>query len=187
MTERERLTEILRRLDLADADDADVLLEFVYDELRALASNHMRRERGGHTLQPTALVHEAYMRLARGGELSVNDRRHFFRLASRAMRQVLVDSARRRAAERRGGGVERVTLETAAASEKPEILDVLALDQALDRLAAVEPSWARQVELRFFTGLTVEEAAEALGVSPRKAAKDWAVIRLWLARELGEG
>jgi RNA polymerase sigma factor (TIGR02999 family) len=187
MTDELRLTEILRQLDLADEGDAQALLELVYDELRSLAANHMRRERAGHTLQPTALVHEAYMRLARGGELSVNDRRHFFRLASRAMRQVLVDSARRRDAERRGGGLERVTLDSRVASERPEVWDVLALDQALERLARVDETWARQVELRFFTGLTVEETAEALEISPRKAAKDWAAIRVWLARELRGG
>jgi len=187
MTDRERLTEIVRRLDLSDEAEAEALLALVYDELRMLASRHMKRERPGHTLQPTALVHEAYMRLAGGGELSVKDRHHFFRLAGRAMRQVLVDSARKRDAERRGGGLDRVTLDSRVASQDPEIWDVLALDQALDRLAAEEPTWARQVELRFFTGLSVEEAAEAIGVSPRKAAKDWAVIRVWLARELGPG
>ena len=187
VTDDRRLTEILHQLDLADEGDAEALLELVYDELRSLAAGHMRRERAGHTLQPTALVHEAYMRLARGGELSVNDRRHFFRLASRAMRQVLVDSARRRDADRRGGGVERVTLDSRIGSEEPELFEILALDQALTRLAELDVSWAQQVELRFFTGLTVEEAAEVLGVSPRKAAKDWAAVRVWLARELRPG
>lgn len=187
VTSDARLTEILRRFDLGDPEEAEALLALVYDELRALASSHMRAERAGHTLQPTALVHEAYMRLAGGGELEVNDRHHFFRLASRAMRQVLVDAARRRDADRRGGGWRGVTLDSRIVSEEPEVWDILALDEALGRLAEVDETWARQVEMRFFTGLTVEESARALGISPRKAAKDWAAVRIWLARELSAG
>jgi RNA polymerase sigma factor (TIGR02999 family) len=140
MTDRERLTEILQRIDLGDEDEAEALLELVYEELRMLASRHMKRERAGHTLQPTALVHEAYMRLAGGGELSVHDRHHFFRLASRAMRQVLVDSARRKGAARHGAGMERVTLDSRVSTGEPEIWDVLVLDQALERLALEDPA-----------------------------------------------
>ena len=187
MKDEDRVTEILRRLDFGDSDEAEALLGLVYEELRTLASRHMRAERAGHTLQATALVHEAYMRLARGGDLAVSNRQHFFRLASRAMRQVLVDAARRRDADRRGGGLRRVTLDSRIVSEEPRVLEILALDQALERLAEVDETWARQVELRFFTGLTVDECAEVLGISPRKAAKDWAAIRLWLARELDMG
>jgi RNA polymerase sigma factor (TIGR02999 family) len=186
VTDHERLTELLQRLDPDDARSAEAALSLVYGQLRALAAGQMRRERRGHTLQPTELVHEAWMRLASGGSLEVADRRHFFRLAGRAMRQVLVDAARRRNAERRGGGAAPVTLRTDVGGEAPAILDVLVLEDALSRLAEHDEDWASLVELRFFTGLTVDEAAETLGISPRKAAKDWAAIRIWLARTLRE-
>lgn len=184
-TEHPTLTRILGAVNLGDAEAAASVLPLVYDELRALARRHLGSERADHTLRPTALVHEAYIRLAEAGPLSVNGRGHFFRLAARAMRQILVDSARARGARKRGGEWRRVTLDgdLAGAEERPwEVLD---LHDALERLADLDPDLERLVELRFFTGLTVSEAAVALGVSPRKAAKDWAAVRLWLRRELG--
>ncbi len=144
----------------------------------------MKGERDGHTLEPTALVHEAYLRLVGGAPLAVEGRAHFYRLASRAMRQVLVDAARRRDAERRGGEFQRVTLDSALVADSAATHDVLDLHEALERLAALDPALERLVEMRFFTGLTLDEAADALGVSRRKAAKDWAAARLWLKREL---
>lgn len=180
-----RLTTILGAVNLGDPEQASLVISLVYDELRALARRQLREERDAHTLRPTALVHEAYVRLAGAGTLSINGRRHFLRLAARAMRQILVDAARARGAHKRGGEWQRVTLDgdLAGAQERP--WDVIDLHEALERLAELDPELERLVELRFFTGLTVEEAAEALGVSPRKAAKDWAAVRLWLRQELG--
>jgi RNA polymerase sigma factor (TIGR02999 family) len=182
-----RITEALERLDLSDPEQAASLLTLVYEELRTLARRQMRGEREGHTLGPTALVHEAYLRLVGGGPIAVEGRAHFFRLASRAMRQVLVDSARRRGAERRGGDQQRVTLDPGMVADGPAGYDVLGLHEALERLSALDPALERLVELRFFTGLTLDEAADVLGVSRRKAAQDWAAARLWLRSELAEG
>ena len=185
MEERSRrVTRILRELDLGDPGQAEELLEIVYDELRKLARRQLRGERAGHTLQPTALVHEAYLRLARGREARWESRAHFFGAAARAMRQILVDHARRRRAGKRGGGAERVTLDTSVPGEDGVAADVLDLHEALERLALNDPDLARLVELRFFAGLTLDETAETLGVSRRKVAKDWSVARLWLQREL---
>jgi RNA polymerase sigma factor (TIGR02999 family) len=182
-----RITEALARLDLSDPEQAGSLLTLVYEELRTLARRQMRGEREGHTLGPTALVHEAYLRLVGGGPVAVESRAHFYRLASRAMRQVLVDSARRRDADRRGGDQQRVTLDEGMVADGAADYDVLGLHEALERLAALDPPLAQLVELRFFTGLTLDEAAEMLGVSRRKAAQDWAAARLWLRNELLPG
>jgi RNA polymerase sigma factor (TIGR02999 family) len=184
---RLRVTQILRRLDLSDSKQAEELLAVVYEELRQLARGKLRGERPDHTLQPTALVHEAYLRLVDARTVSWESRRHFFGTAARAMRQVLVDHARRRDADKRGGAWERVTLDTGVAEEDAGPADVLDLHQALEKLSASDTDLARLVELRFFAGLTLDEAAEALGVSRRKVAKDWSVARLWLKRELGQG
>jgi RNA polymerase sigma factor (TIGR02999 family) len=188
---RRLVTQILRELDLSDAKQAEELLAVVYDELRQLARSQLRGERADHTLQPTALVHEAYIRLVDASDITWECRAHFFGTAARAMRQILVDHARRRSADKRGGGWERVTLDTGAAREDGaahedvDAVDVLDLHAALEKLSVHDPDLARLVELRFFAGLTVDEAADALGVSPRKAAKDWTVARVWLQRELG--
>lgn len=160
------------------------MMPLVYDELRALARRQLGSERSDHSLQPTALVHEAYMRLADAGTLSVNGRSHFLRLAARAMRQILIEAARARGAQKRGGEWRRVTLEGDLAGAEQVPWDVIDLHEALTRLAALDPVLERLVELRFFTGLTVEEAASVLEISPRKAAKDWAAVRLWLRKEL---
>jgi len=180
----QRLTDLLSGLDLTDPVHAAELLDLVYDELRALAAKKMHREKDAITLQPTALVHEAYLRLAAGRPVAWEGREHFFRVAARAMRQVLVDQARRRRAGKRGGEQVRVTLESEMLGESADPCDVLSIHEALERLRVVDPDLERLIELRFFSGLTVEEAADVLGVSPRKAAKDWAAARLWLHREL---
>lgn len=184
MTSPSRLATILTSINLGDPQEAADVLPLVYDELRHIAQRQLRRERPDHTLQPTALVHEAYVRLAGAGTLSVEGRTHFLRLAARAMRQILVDAARAKQAAKRGGDWQRVTLEgdLAGAEERP--WDIIDLHDALTRLAERDPALERLVELRFFTGLTVQEAAEVLDVSPRKAAKDWAGVRLWLRKEL---
>lgn len=182
-----RLSTIVGAVNLGDAEQASRVMALVYEELRDLARRRLRAERADHTLRPTALVHEVYVRLADAGPISVNGRRHFLRLAARAMRQVLVDAARARGARKRGGGWQRVTLEGDLAGAQETPWDVVALHEALTSLAELDPDLERLVELRFFTGLTVDEAADALGVSPRKAAKDWAAARLWLRRELAPG
>lgn len=178
-----RVSEILRRFDPSDPTQANELLALVYDELRAVAARQLGRERDAHTLQPTALVHEAYLRLFRS-PVEFEGRAHFFRIAARAMRQVLVDAARRRDAARRGAGATRITLDPEMAGGDSADLDVLALHDALERLGQLDPPLERLIELRFFSGLTLDEAAAALGVSRRKAANDWAAARLWLRREL---
>jgi RNA polymerase sigma-70 factor, ECF subfamily len=166
------------------AEDVEQLLRVVYDELHTIAGRHLRRERPGHTLQPTALVHEAYLRLVGGSGLSANNRVHFLRAASRAMRQALVDHARARKAQKRGGGVQ-ITLDDAVAGKDGPGIDMLALDDALARLGEAEPRWAQVVELKFFAGLDVPDIAQAVGVSPATVKRDWQFARAWLARELG--
>lgn len=170
----------------AGSDDAlDRLLKTLYAELHGIAERHMRGERKDHTLQPTALLHEAVLKLLGRAELSFDDRNHFLRSASQAMRRVLVDHARARNALKRGGGLN-VTLDESIEGRSEAIIDMLVLDQALDRLAAAEPRWAQVVELRFFTGLEIAEVAGVLGTSPATVKRDWQFARAWLARELGD-
>lgn len=181
---RPGVTEVLQRISGGDPGAVDRLLPLVYDELRALARREMRRERSDHTLQPTALVHEAYLKLARLNRLEWRDRAHFFAAAAGTMRRVLVSHARRKRAEKRGGGAKDVPLENVvlAARERPE--DVLALDEALARLADLDSRQAQVVECRFFAGMSVPETAEALGISPATVKRDWTAARAWLNREL---
>lgn len=181
---RNRVTEILRNLSVSDARQRDELVALVYDELREIARRQLRNERPGHTLQPTALVNEAYLRLFDASANSWESRAHFFGIAARAMRQVLVDHARRRDADKRGGKLERVTLVTDIAQAGSGETDLLDLHLALEKLSQHDDALARLVELRFFGGLTLDEAADTIGVSRRKAANDWAAARLWLQREL---
>lgn len=163
--------------------EIDALMPEVYAELRRVAAAYLRRERPGQTLQPTALVNEAYLRLA-GQHPQFQNRAHFCAIAANAMRQILVERARARHALKRGGGAARITLNEGLAASPEPVVDVAALDEALTRLAALDPEQARIVELRFFGGLTVEETAEAIGVSPATVKRHWAVARAWLAREL---
>jgi RNA polymerase sigma factor (TIGR02999 family) len=162
----------------------DALMPQVYAELRRLAAHYLRGERPGQTLQPTALVHEAYLRLLKDRPDRWQNRSHFCAIAAHAMRQILIERARARDAEKRGGGRARVTLDESLAAGGDRSIDILALDEALERLAALDPEQARIVELRFFGGLTVEETADALGSSPATVKRHWAVARAWLAREL---
>jgi RNA polymerase sigma factor (TIGR02999 family) len=162
----------------------DALVAIVYEELRRLAHHYMQGERANHTLQTTALVNEAYLRLTDLTRMQWRDRAHFFAMAATLMRRVLVDHARDRGADKRGGGVVFTALQNepvAAASR----VDALALDEALDRLAAIDPVPARIVELRYFAGLTIDEAAEALGISPATVKREWTWARAWLHRQLG--
>jgi RNA polymerase sigma factor (TIGR02999 family) len=177
------VSEILHALDPVDHVQAGELFALVYDDLRALAARQLQRERDANTLQPTALVHEAYLRLVHGPRIAWRDRAHFFRIAARAMRQVLVDAARRRTAVRHGGKAQRVSLDPELVGDAAD-QDVIALHEALERLGRLDGELERLIELRFFTGFTLDEAAEVLGVSRRKAANDWAAARLWLRREL---
>ena len=163
---------------------ADELAALVYNELRRLAGAYMRRESPGQTLQPTALVHEAYLRLA-GAGTPWNDRRHFIGIAARSMRQILVERARARGALKRWGRMDRVSLVESLVVSPGGPPDMLpALDEALSRLELLDPEQARIVELRFFAGLTVEESADALGLSPATLKRRWSLARAWLLREL---
>lgn len=163
----------------------DQLLPLVYAELRRIAARQLRRDRAGHSLQPTALVHEAYLRLVRQDRIGLQNRAHFFGVSAEIMRRILVDHARRRRADKRGGGDERVPIPSDLEAPADDRISVLAMDRALARLAAVDAALARIVELRAFGGLTVEEAAEVLKVSPSTVKRDWRVARAWLTRELG--
>lgn len=162
---------------------ADVLVPAVYDELRRLAAAYMRRERPGQTLQATALVHEAYLRLA-GAGAPWTDEKHFLGIAARSMRQVLVERARARGAQKRWAGLDRVTLSDTLASAAREDAMLPALDEALERLEQLDSEQARIVELRYFVGLGIEEAAEVLNISPATLKRRWALARAWLFREL---
>lgn len=163
----------------------DAVAPEVYNELRRLAAVYMRRERPGQTIQATALVHEAYLRLARVGT-PWTDRRHFVAIAARSMRQILVERARARGAQKRWGGLERVTVTDSLAAAAHEDAMLPALDEALNRLEELDPEQARIVELRYFVGLSVDEAAEALGISPATLKRRWALARAWLFRELSQ-
>lgn len=167
-----------------DPSASERLFSMLYDELRGIAAQHMRGERGSHTLQATALVHEAYLRLAADEHLAAADRINFLSVASRAIRQVLIDHARRRKAEKRGGRLEKVTLDESLRWSESNELDLLELDGALSRLAALDPRQARIVELRFFAGLSVEEVADALGVTSRTVRNHWRMAKAWLRLEL---
>ncbi len=168
-----------------DASAAASLLPIAYDELRALAASLFADQSKSHTLQPAALVHEAYLKLADLTAVTWNDRTHFFRVAAKAMRQVLVDHARASGAQKRGGGHERISLENAELP-MPRPINLVALDDALERLAAMDSRLAAVVELRFFAGLSVDEIATSLGVSPRTIQLDWNMAKAWLSRTLNE-
>ena len=167
-----------------DRQSVDSLLPIVYQELRRLAASYLRRERPGQTLQPTALVHEAYLRLMKDKPGRWQNRAHFCAIAAHSMRQILIERARARGAQKRGGARQRVTLDEALVAGGERSIDLVALDEALERLAAFDPEQARLVELRFFGGLTVEETADALKVSPETVMRDWQMAKAWLLREL---
>jgi len=165
-------------------DALDQLVPLVYDDLRRLAAGYMGHETPGHSLQPTALVHEAYVRLVDQRRVQWRNRAHFFGVAASMMRRILVDYARKRRADKRGGAAERVTLTADIAAPEQNDLDVLTLHESLERLAAFDPQQERIVELRYFGGLTIEETAEVVGVSTATVAREWTIAKAWLRADM---
>jgi RNA polymerase sigma factor (TIGR02999 family) len=183
---RQDVTALLRAWSRGDADAGERLLPIVYGELRRQAARLLRRERRDHTLQPTALVHETYLRLIEQHAADWKNRTQFFAVAATAMRRILVDHARRHGARKRGGSWDRISFdETRRAWPGPPDVDILALEEALDELAVLDPPKVRLVELRFFAGLDLEETAAVLGVSQSTVTRDWRLARAWLFRRLG--
>jgi RNA polymerase sigma factor (TIGR02999 family) len=178
------VTALLQRWQAGDADALDRLLPLVYDELRRVARLRLRHERPGHTLQATALVHEAYLRLTGSGHATLQNRTHFFAVAARLMRQILVDHARKKHARKRGGGATVIALADAAPAPDIALVDVLALDGALVELTALDPRLCQVVELKFFAGLSIDETAQALKVSTATVERDWTVAKAWLYQRL---
>ena len=170
--------------DSGNRDALDELMPIVYDELRRQAARYLKHERQGHTLQTTALVHEAYVRLIDQAGVRWQNRAHFFGIAAEMMRRILVDHARKRRAAKRGGDALKLTLNEAVNSSDERDLDLIAVDEALTKLASLDQQQARVVELRFFGGLNVEETAEVLGISARTVKRDWQVAKSWIRREL---
>jgi RNA polymerase sigma factor (TIGR02999 family) len=181
------VTELLTRWSSGDTSARDALVPLVYSELRKIARRCLAGQRSGHTLQPTALVHEAYLRLVRYDSIDWRDRAHFFALAAQIMRQILVDHARKQTAAKRGGNAVTVVVDEASAASKQASLDLLALDDALRQLASLDPRQSQIVELRFFGGLSIEETAEAVNISPATIKREWATARLWLLQEMSGG
>jgi RNA polymerase sigma-70 factor (ECF subfamily) len=181
---RGQVTELLLAWGQGEEAAAERLIPLVYDDLRARAAVALRPERHGHTLTPTALVHEAYLRLVDQSLPQFENRKHFYGVAARVMRQVLVDHARARKAAKRNGGREPLPLDESILFSDERSSDILALDDALGTLAAFDPEKAHLVELRYFTGLTIEETAKMLGVSPATVKREWTLARAWLQREI---
>ena len=184
MPSAENVTKMLRDWRNGDQEALEQLIPVVYDELHRQAARYLRREHPGHTLQTTALIHEAYLRLINQQNIEWQNRAHFYAIAARLMRQILVDHARRRQATKRGGSDIKVPLEEAMVISPGENVDLVALDEALTRLAAIDPQQSRIVELRYFSGLSVEETAEVLGVSSRTVNRDWNVAKAWLRQQI---
>lgn len=181
------VTRLLLAWNDGDESALDQLIPLVHEELHSLARRYMGRERSGHTLQTTALVNEAYLRLIDAGRVRWQNRAHFFAVAAQLMRRILVDFARQRANLKRGGGAERLALDEALVVAPERGADLVELDEALERLAGLSPRQGRVVELRYFGGLNEEEIAEVLKVSPRTVRADWSLARAWLYRELKLG
>jgi len=185
MQSNEGITELL--IDWSQGDQAalEKLMPLVYNELRRLASNYLRRERAGHTLQPTALVNEAYLKLIDQRNAKWQNRAHFFGISAQLMRRILVDHARQHQAVKRGGSnQQRLSITSAEQFAKQPEVDLLALNEALDELARIDPQQGRIVELKFFGGLSIDETAEVLGVSHATVERDWKMARAWLRRQL---
>ena len=180
------VTTLLVRWREGDERALDALIPLVYGELRALAHHYLRRERPDNTLQSTALVHEAYVRLVGHQPPALQNRSHFFGVAARLMREILVEHARAQQAVKRGGRVARLSLDDAVEVAQPIDLDVLRLDDALKELARVDERQSRIIELRYFTGLSLDETAEVLGISPATVSRDWTTARAWLHREMSQ-
>lgn len=182
----EGITQLLDRWGNGDQRALDELMPLVYDELHRLARNYLRHERRDHTLQPTALVHEAYLRLIDQTRVALHNRAHFFGIAAQMMRRILVDHARLHQASKRGDGDYKLSLDQADQVANRQAVDLIALDEAMQRLATFSPQQSRIVELRFFGGLTIEEAAGLLGISHATVEREWSVARAWLRRELSK-
>jgi RNA polymerase sigma factor (TIGR02999 family) len=180
----ERVSKLLLNWGQGDQGAREALIPLVYEELRRLARRYLRRERPDHTLQSAALVNEAYLRLIRQEHPQWQNRAHFFGVAAQLMRHILVDHARNRAAAKRGAGAPRLTLDPDIALPRERDVDLIALDDALNQLAALDPQQSRLVELRFFGGLSIEETSVVLGVSPATVKREWATARAWLQREM---
>ena len=180
ISSQHEVTRLLIRLTDGDGDVLGELLPLVYDELRRLAAGYLRRERPGHTLQPTALVHEAYLRMVDQSQVRWQNRAHFLGVAAQMMRRILVDHARGQRAEKRGGEIQKLSLDENIDVSGERAADLVALDEALERLAEFDPQKARVVELRFFGGLSVEETAEVLGVSAPTVKRQWRMAKAWL-------
>jgi RNA polymerase sigma factor (TIGR02999 family) len=178
------LTGLLLSWRQGDAAALERLIPLVYGELRRVARRHLQREPPGHALQATALVHEVYLRLVDVDRLTLHGRAHFFAVAAGLMRQILVDHARRQRADKRGGGVTLLSLDDVSPASQPTSVDVLALDQALEALSSIDARQCHVVELRFYAGLNIDEAAEALGISPATVEREWALAKAWLYRRL---
>ncbi len=181
------VTRILEAIEQGDARAVDRLLPAIYDELRQLAAQKLSRERPGHTLQATALVHEAYLKLVGAEAYSWKSRTHFFATAAEAMRRILIDNARRKKRLKRGGNQDRLDLDEAQAAIEGPADNILAVDEALSKLAETDPEKAELVKLRYFAGLTIEQAAEALAISPTTAKRHWAYARAWLFKTITVG
>jgi RNA polymerase sigma factor (TIGR02999 family) len=182
----ENITELLASYGRGDKESLDQLMPIVYEELRRQAARYLRREQAGHTLQTTALIHEAYVRLVDQRNMQWQNRAHFFGIAAQMMRRILVDHARSKKRAKRGGSEVRVSLDKATVAVKGQDLDVVALDEALQRLAEIDEQQSRVVELRFFSGLSVEETAEVMGISKSTVKRDWSMAKAWLHRELSD-
>lgn len=178
------VTQLLVRWRGGDREAFDALIPLVYDELRRIAQRYLNAERPGHTLQSTALVNEAYMRMVAQDLPQWQNRAHFFSVAAQIMRQILVDHARNRRASKRGGSLCKLALDDAAEQPQQRDLDIIALDDALKTLAEMDPQQSRVVELKFFAGLSIEDTSEVLGISPSTVKRDWNTARVWLYREL---
>jgi RNA polymerase sigma-70 factor (ECF subfamily) len=181
-----QITGILQDVKHGDRSAWERLLPVVYDELRNLAGQYLRRERRGHTLQPTALVHEAFLKLVDQSRVDWQGRAHFFAIAAQAMRRILVDHARQHQAAKRGGDRERIVFDENLMGGPPQADNILALEDALVKLAELDAQQARIVELRFFGGLNVAEVAEAMQMSKRSVEREWTMVRSWLRRELSD-
>ncbi len=180
------VTRLLRASSSGDPADAERLMLAIYDDLKRLAASQLRNERPGHTLHPTALVHEAYLRLVNQRSAEWNDRLHFFSIAARVIRRVLLDHARERQALKRGGHRQRISIDDQAVAAPQKDLDLVALGEALDELAQINERQAQIVELRFFGGLSIPEVAAALSIGARSVDRDWQVARAWLFHRLSE-
>ena len=183
----QQVTALLSAWRKGDEDAEDQLFELLYTDLRRVASHHMARERPGHSLQATALVNEAYLRLVDIHHVHWRDRSHFLAMAARVMRRILVDNARARHYQKRGGGAQNVSLDEALLVTKQDGPDLVTLDEALSALAKLDERQSRVVELRFFGGLTTEETSEVLGISSDTVLRDWKMAKVWLLREIKKG